>query len=388
MRRLVLALLVLLLASPAASDYGSSSSSASVRGPGMAIPAKIYCAVGRECYVSNTQLCLSSGSLRNTAPFGFTFESNYGSFHYKGWRYTPSTEADTPLIIRALDGNLNSLESVTTTVDVVSKTAGSGTKNLLIIGDSLINSTGVLVSTLYNQFTTDAGGQLTFLGTSGTGNYQHEGYDGWTHEDFATSNGGSNPFWDGTEVNFQWYMSEEGFVGDIDYCVIQLGINDMWSDIGNADVTDAQLSAIGANLNVILDAMLDADVGYPGCQIIISLEPIGAGDLTAIYTMYTASQGKHWWRYERNMMKWWRYVILNYDLDAFDARVSVCAANLGVDRDIMYGFDDTPDKRISSRSLAYDQQWWHTDYLHPYSFGYHAMSDNLYGHLRHLMVGN
>ena len=79
-------------------------------------------------------------------------------------------------------GKLFDINSVLT---VCSSNAGNGlTKNVLVIGDSLVNA-GVITGTLLNNAGTDAMG-INLIGTRGTAPNLHEGRGGWNITSYAT----------------------------------------------------------------------------------------------------------------------------------------------------------------------------------------------------------
>lgn len=96
----------------------------------------------------------------------------------------------------------------------------------LFIGDSTIAD-----GTMIRQFVTkyqQNGGTVTLLGTKNAP-YNCEGISGATAKGLAnnpTVGGVTNPFYNGTEFDFPYYMTQNGYT-DLDVVVIQLGINDL-----------------------------------------------------------------------------------------------------------------------------------------------------------------
>lgn len=96
----------------------------------------------------------------------------------------------------------------------------------LVIGDSTINS-GVVTQTLLDVYEKN-NKKLTLLGTNGTYPNFHEGRSGWTSSMYCNEESDGiyhNYFYNG-DFNFTYYMTSQGYE-EIDFIIIQLGINDI-----------------------------------------------------------------------------------------------------------------------------------------------------------------
>lgn len=104
--------------------------------------------------------------------------------------------------------------------------------SLLAIGDSTVDH-DVMTATLLTHFT-EQGHTITLLGTlgDGSGTNNNEGRAGWKASDYFTNRqykGVVNPFYNPTTetFDFAYYMTNQGY-SDVDFVVLQLGINDLY----------------------------------------------------------------------------------------------------------------------------------------------------------------
>jgi lysophospholipase L1-like esterase len=251
----------------------------------------------------------------------------------------------------------------------VDKTAGSGIKQILLIGNSLMEAT--LVTEIRDLIVADGGFTPTLLGTQGITPNFHEGHPGWTWNSFTTAYGGQNPFFYGGRIDFQHYMNANGFTGNIDYCYIQLGINEMFT----SELSQAQIDAIINKAKSFCDTLLDASYGYPNCKIIIGYEPPSALSLDAFSTNYGAS--RNWIAYLRNMRLYYETLLADFDNGAYDGNVWFCPAGLWVDRE--YGYP-TVNENVSARQAT--PIIIQSNFVHPSISGYKQMADAIYSIIR------
>lgn len=131
---------------------------------------------------------------------------------------------------------------------------------LLAIGDSTIDHdhiTGKLLS-----YFTEKGKTITLLGTLGKSTEplnKNEGRSGWTTSDYmgnTTKNGYTNPFYNpSTEgFDFSYYMSQQGYT-NVDFVVIQLGINDLYPSQPRMPA-EPDYASIYANIKTMIDSIL------------------------------------------------------------------------------------------------------------------------------------
>jgi len=130
----------------------------------------------------------------------FTSGNSDTAFNYEDcFRFTPTQTGTHTLSITAIDETGSRVKTVTVKIVAVSKTAGSGTKRILMIGDSTMRGTGGSSTDIPGEvnakFTTDGGITATFIGLR-TGNTAvvQEGIPGFSLADFGTS-ASSRPSW-------------------------------------------------------------------------------------------------------------------------------------------------------------------------------------------------
>lgn len=142
----------------------------------------------------------------------------------------------------------------------------------LMIGDSITaRSGGKIGQTMLDAFT-ERNKTLTLLGTLGTGDNKHEGRAGWSAGDYFTDKqyeGVTNPFYNpSTETfDFSYYMTNQNY-SDVDYVIIHLGANDLYS----VDFWDsrAKIKQTQENLCAMIDSIL---AWNPNQKILIELAP-------------------------------------------------------------------------------------------------------------------
>ena len=154
--------------------------------------------------------------------------------------------------------------------------------SLLAIGDSTIDHdhiTGKLLS-----YFTEKGHTITLLGTRGKPSEplnKNEGRAGWTTADYmtnSTNNGYTNPFYNpSTEgFDFSYYMSQQGY-SNVDFVVIQLGINDLYPSSPRFPA-EPNYNTIFTNIKTMIDSILSFNSSV---KIIINLPTTPNSDNTA-----------------------------------------------------------------------------------------------------------
>jgi len=414
--------------------------------PNICTADKVYVAIGRELNIWYDELTFSMKH-QKIASYGMVCD--IGKSKERSFRFTPTAIGTHTLTIYAYDANGNTLESKIITIEAVAKDNGTGTKQMLFVGDSLMSG-GSIVSEVNDLITTDGGITPTMLGTRGTLPDFHEGRAGCRWVDFTTvaadrdlyeftisgvtvtpgfgsiySNNGSNwkveetnisagsgtitcskyagtndpatsgniaiisgtgdasiafsswtlisgnPFWDdiNSRLDFQKYMSDNGFTGNIDFCYIMLGINDNKSN----------LPALIIQIKDFIDALLSVTYGFPACKIMLGLSPLGGDTLDGYATNYGAGIG--WLSYEKLLRDLYLLMIQEFDKAAYNANVSIVSSNLFVDRHYGYSLQS---ENISARmtTVQYDA---HINYVHPTTSGYEQIADAVYSHIRGLL---
>ena len=346
------------------------------------IPNKIYVAVGREFNLWFDSFIPYYGKDRR-----INVTCAKGACSERSFKYTPITTETNSMVIKVYDLNGVVLESKTVSLIAVSKTAGSGTKNLLFIGDSTTDSyltdylgTGRAKYEMLVEFnsliTTDGGFTPLFLGTNGAGAIKHEGRSGYDTNLFLTNNVSyPNPFWDGTRVNFQNWMSANSSFGGtnkIDFVFIQLGINDLKYSGNPQSVVD--------NLITLCGKINDASYGYPTAKIIISQTPYACADRTGWATAFNGAADSDYEAYISRMLKLAELIVSTFHENGTYPNVYVAPNMLFVDR--YYGY---PRKLVNASARDTTQVTEFTDSVHPDLSGYKQAADSFYSRLRSIL---
>lgn len=309
--------------------------------------------------------------------FSLYVNASVGNYENRCYRYTPANgtgAAATTWTIAAVDPAWKIKSSDTVVVQVVPDDAGEGNRNVLFIGDSFTANAGY-VAEIGDEIDADGGFDRTFIGTQGTSPNEHEGYSGDTWADFNAS---GSPFWIGGQLDFQQYMTDNHSGAEIDYAVIQLGINDVHGATADGTaMTAAELSAIMAHSDAVVDALLSSTGGYPDCQIIIVPATFGADDWSGIggggYSDYIVPLKQAVDDYNQE-------IIDTYDAGAYAANVDVCLAGLWVDRTHGYAYTNDSVRPFGHDTTGYI--WDYAQFTHPDAEGYLLFADAIYSHLR------
>lgn len=370
--------------------------------PRLAIPAKVFVAVGRECNIWNDALCVN--------PFNQEVRVNYAG--YAGWalstptlaaknkerglRYTPTTTETNTITVTVRNRNYTLLATKTFVLQAVAKNNGSGTKQIVLIGDSTTLGAGggasgvtygLYPTELLNLITTDGGFTGKLLGVKGTAPNLYEGRGGWLWSNYLNAGPSSdNAFWDATNsrLDFQRWMSNNGNFGGtntVDMAAIQLGINDVIFSI-TSGIGVSYLDTSIANAKTFITALLNPTYGYPGCKIILSLPPIASISRDAFALDYPNVDKD---LYEANMRTYYEKMILNFDNAAYNANVSVCATGLWIDR--IYAYNRTAvnvSARHTTDTILENTSPWS---VHLKDDGQYQQADAIYSHIRAVIGG-
>tara|TARA_R110000765_G_scaffold281490_1_gene378787 strand:+ start:206 stop:2020 length:1815 start_codon:yes stop_codon:yes gene_type:complete len=343
------------------------------------IPNKINVAVGRELNIFKDNLIASpdnagySVQFINTTSNWTSISDNSGINNSKrGLRFTPTTSGQTwKFEVSVLDAQRKKVAVKNIEIITVSKTAGSGTINVLNFGDSITEeASGAYTQELKNLFDADGGVTANMIGTKtcldGVSGY--EGYSGQTLNFFL---GASSPFWNGSEINFQDYCSTNGF-GDIDYCQFMLGTNDVLSGIDYYPDYDNIVSQAKS----IIDKLLSSSTGFPTCKILVGLESLGAyeGSLSPASRDSQILKAK--------LVKLNNLFIKEFQDGAYNSNVDVSPNHIWLDR--TYGYPHTQVK-VSDRADATDTELTYSDSVHQNSSGSKQYSDSIYSNIRKML---
>lgn len=225
----------------------------------LVLPATIPCVVGSEmnCYWENALLYGRINTVQK-------IDTEYTLFNSERFRdrfiWKPTSVNSTSMKVMLWKKSLKQIDdSKVVSFKAVSATAGTGTKKVLVIGDSK-TAYGQIVRKLKGLFDTDSAMNIEYLGTrydnnnTGDATYKHEGRAGWSVSDYirVSSKGGiTNPFYNSSTFDFPNYMVNQSYAS-VDYVIINLSTNDFGRPI--ADVI-ADLNTMIASIKTFNSAI-------------------------------------------------------------------------------------------------------------------------------------
>jgi hypothetical protein len=339
--------------------------------PTIVLPDTIYAVVGRATGIEYTQI---TPQIPGASHYVYTCTADSGSVGAGGWSFTPAGVGDLPIVFSVRDSIFvlgDTTVTDTVTVSVVAKDRGTGSYNVLFVGDSLFDQGAVGVDTCYSAayassyFTADGGASIALIGTQGTAPTLHEGHGGWDWTDYTTANGGENPFWDVDHLDFHAYFGYYGLSAP-DFVVISLGGNDLYNlAYTNVALTDSVWALWAAKIDAFCDTLLSADYGYPDCKIVLPMVSLSNSRYAAWIANYPTLPDRRD-NYEAAAASYRARLFARYGDGAFNANVSVCDIGASTDRTADYPANN---------------------YLHPTApLGHVPMATAYYSHLRALIA--
>jgi len=150
--------------------------------PRLLLPERIYVTVGRELNIWKDAIVLM--------PEGYTgvqinFFCDVGLNKKRGFRFKPEEPGEYTLTVTVDDVNGQNLETKKTIISAVPNCSGSGTKNLLFIGDSLFGG-GQIAEEVRNLILKDGRFKPELIGSEGKHPVCHEGRGGYRFDHYAT----------------------------------------------------------------------------------------------------------------------------------------------------------------------------------------------------------
>ena len=279
----------------------------------------------------------------------------------------------------------------TSIVKRVPNNAGSGTLNILAIGDSITNR-GISFRELQNLFFNSVslgGANINFFGTvtntaanannpHNFGTIKSECRSGWFTDNFITASrfksdgfDGANPFWNvgragGADVDLLWYIAQLNAgtyaanpILGIDVFMITLGTNDM-------AIQHNTTTQYIANINTIITKVWR---DYPNCKIVIcGVPPLGVNGA-------------------------YKSTIIDYN-NVLDVEFSVPRSNgvsgkcifapvaFWIDRERGYGLQGT--SRIPNETTIIPENTYYGD-LHPFLLGCYQLADAQFSGIQYVL---
>lgn len=241
------------------------------------------------------------------------------------------------------------------------RTGGSGTYNVLVIGDSLVER-GPTAAEMYKLLADDGDVTINQIGTKtqvyGGVTYRHEGYSGNTWNAFITS---SSPFYFNGGISFTTYMQTHfPSLSGIDCAFILLGTND-------------NISLVEPNSKQLINALVR---DYPNCKIAIGIPAKGSarGNVVRGFDYYSFGEKIN---FEAEL-----YLRL-YDNGNYKPNVTCIAQGIWIDRENDYPYNESNVTPYSSvKTKVYTDNW------HPKEQGYRQWGRALYCKMRAWISGN
>jgi lysophospholipase L1-like esterase len=233
-------------------------------------------------------------------------------------------------------------------------------KTILFIGDSLMaNGPSITEATRL----LDVDGDYDF-------HYISEKAEGRKYSDYI---GSSSAFYVDGALNFQQYMAtKHASIAShgIDYVIIALGTNDVYS---------TAYDVIVANAKTLIDAILDETTGYPNAKIAVGLPSLGApfgstNNDTSFTNMY---------EFKRKMKTLNKRLIAEFDNGAYKAGVTCMAHGAYI-----YGWESYKITDVALNDYCETTGRRFTDTIHPQEKGYRQWGYAFYCKIRAFLAGN
>ena len=227
--------------------------------------------------------------------------------------------------------------------------APAGTKRILLIGNSLIESGCTYFDTQIDRMLSNS--TITFLGTNGT-TTKNEGHGGATWNRYVNNDKPvekPSPFFKAGLLNVPAYFTDNS-IAKPDYILISLGLNDLleFSEVGGDAVTDEEIAVILNTAKTLIDAFLAYDAHL---KIILQIPSL------------TGTTGVAWaidWGgildqdlFIENVHKYWIALINEFANGAYNSRVDCNYAPIFLNRTTGYG--ETANSWVHPNQSGYEQ---------------------------------
>lgn len=185
---------------------------------------------------------------------------------------TSSYIGDHSLMISMYDRKGNLLDRKTTTLHVVANASMATAKNILCIGDSLVNN-GPIVKTFAEQF---IGTAPNFIGQRTTRGYKHEGYPGYTFGSFASA-GAENAY----------------FIFDLPQGT-SVALNDVYS-VNSSQYTIKDIRTEGLNNEVRIRCTRSGSTTPPATGTLTKVSGASSSVSSVNYSAFESETGNPFW---------------------------------------------------------------------------------------------
>lgn len=207
----------------------------------------------------------------------------------------------------------------------------TGTKKIMLVGDSLTNSGNTYYASEINSILDN--NTFTFVGTRGT-TVKHEGYGGYKWQTFVEGGGiYGDPFFIGGVLDLDAYFTNNT-IDTPDIVKINLGVNDVFgsSSISGDGLTTAEITTIINYAKTLIDAFLAYDSGL---QIVLGLPTIcttSSAIFEDVYAPETFSQNL----YINNIHKYRDAFSAEFENGTYNSRVDCSYESIHLDRNNNY----------------------------------------------------
>ena len=323
------------------------------------IPKKVYALVGYETNIYFENL------VEDWTKYSWDVICEKGMHMERCFRITP-TETDVgtyTLTFRLSVGNHT--ESFSTTLAVVSGSAGSGvSESVIVLGDST-TANGIAVTKLNANLASDVY-NISTIGTKGTAPNKHEGRSGWRFSTYF-SNNTDNAFYNPSTQTFDasYYFTNSG-VAKPDWFFINLGINDVFGFTNDSMLADG-IAQCKEYLDSMIESINDAS---PSTKIGICLTIPPNHSQDAFGKEYKCNQDRN--RYKRNNLLWVNAVIADYD-DREAEGIYLIPIYAALDTVYNMGFETLP-VNARNTTITYESPIGNGG-VHPVESGYWQIAD-------------
>ena len=275
--------------------------------------------------------------------FHLTYDSTIGAMYDDYFEINTNKSGTYDLTVSLYD-KTTLIKSFKTSIKV--NNAYSGTKNVMLIGDSFINQ-----NIITDQLLT-LGTKINLVGTLGSGNNKHEGRSGWTTGHYindASRNLITNAFYN-NGFDFKHYMTTQN-ITSLDSVIFNLGTNDIFN-FKNDEALIAACQTFIQNFKTMINSIKAYNANI---KVAINLTPSGNGSEQKFAEQKLTGQlNQNSWRYDYNTKLWVNELIKSFD----KSETTLIATNAVIDNRV---------------DIA--------DHIHPNEIGYRKMGDAIINYL-------
>ena len=352
-------------------------------------PKYIDCCIGLPLSYFTDNLSNRKGYIDSaTASNGMSSYKNNGGIYFRGRKlisYTAIEEKEETVTLHQIDTSnsklsdeppyaMNTIQKVIT-LRSIDRNNGSGHKNIMILGDSLIDQ-NISVQYIKELFDQDSDVSVSFIGTRGTTPALHEGHSGWSCVDFISNN---SPFYIDGVLSVKKYFDKNkeahfNTSDTIDYVIIALGTNDIRQ--GVRMFKEDECLAIGNDMKKIVDLFLK---DYPNAKIAVNL-PSTSG-LYSAYGYYSF--------FRMSMIRLRNVYISLFDNGVYNKNVTCVDSGSQISKEYGYDYESLPiDDIITDEILSGFKGGGGETNIHPNSKGYKQIGKAYYCKIRSWIAGN